>query len=136
MSLALLTKDALLAAARARLPIERLDIPELGGFVYVRGMSGTERDAWEKSLVIRRRGQVRDINTENVRAKLAAKCLCTESGERLLSEEDAGVLGGLRVDVLNRIYEAAQRLSGVSDGDLEELGKPSAPAAGSDSSSN
>lgn len=129
-----LSKDALLAAVK-RLPIERVDLPELDGFVFVRGMSGAERDAWEKSLIVGR-GKRREVNTENVRARLAVRCLCDEQGTRLFADDDAAVLGDLRVDTLNRIFETAQRLSGVSNEDIDELGKPSAPAAGSASPSN
>jgi hypothetical protein len=130
-----LSKAALLAAAAAGLPRERVEVPELNGYVWVQGMSGTDRDNWEKSLVVGR-GKRRDVNTENVRAKLAVRCLVDDAGARLFEDSEVAALGQLRVDVLNRIFEAAQRLSGVSDGDLDELGKSSAPAAGSDSSSS
>ena len=128
----ILDKAAILAAAAQPLPIERLDVPELGGQVCIRGLSGTERDDWERSLLVGR-GKRKDVDTTNVRAKLAARCLCDEAGTRLFTDGEAGALGKLRVDVLNRIYEAAQRLCGVSDADLEELGKGFAPADGSGS---
>lgn len=131
----LLDKAALLKAASQSLPIEKVDVPELGGFVYVRGMSGTERDGWETSLIVRK-GKNQSINTENVRAKLLVRVLCDESGTRLFDNGDAVALGGLRVDVLTSLYEVAQRLSGVSDKDVDELGKASAPADGSDSPTN
>lgn len=130
-ALPLLSREALLAAATTALPRERLDLPELGGAVYVQGMSGKQRDAWERSLVVLRRGQRRDLNIDNVRARLAVRCLVTEAGERILTDTDAPLIGNLRVDLLNRIYELAQKLSGVSDEDLDELGKSSAPADGS-----
>lgn len=131
-----LSREALLAAAsRENLPTERVEIKELGGVVIVRGMTGSERDAWERSLVVGR-GKRRDINTENVRAKLAVRCLVDEQGQRLFSDAEAGALGQLRVDVLNRIYEAAQRVCGVSDEDIDELKKFSEAEAGSASSSS
>lgn len=130
-----LNKDALLAAAKQSLPIEQVDVPELGGSVYVRGMSGKERDDWEKSLLVGK-GKRREVNTANVRAKLVAKTACDEHGVQLFSDADADALGNLRADVLNRLYEKASRLSGVSEADVDELGKPSAPEAGSDSRSS
>lgn len=130
----LLGKDALLqAASSAQLPREQVNVPELGGFVIVQGMSGAQRDAWERSLVVMRRGQRRDINVENIRARLAVRCLIDEDGRRLFDDTDAGALGNLRADVLQRIFETAQKLSGVSDGDIDELKKSSETAAGSDS---
>lgn len=130
-----LNKAALLAAAAAALPREQVDVHELGGFAFLRGMSGTERDAWERSLVVGR-GKRRDVNTENVRAKLVARCLCDAEGTRILTDADAVALGGLRVDVLQRLFEVAQRLCGVSDADVEELGNASAPEAGTGSPSS
>lgn len=122
-------------AAVQQLPIDRVDLPEIGLTVYVRAMSGVERDAWEKSL-LEGRGKNQRVNTDNVRAKLVAKVTCDEKGERVFTDADAVELGKGRVDVLNRIFSKAQELSGVSDKDVEELGKGSAPAAGNDSSSS
>jgi hypothetical protein len=124
-------KAAFFAAAK-KLPIESVDIPELGMAIYVRGMSGEERDAWEKSL-IRGKGKRMEVDTTNVRARLVAKTACTEQYERLFTDADALELGQSRVDILNRLFTVAQRLSGVSDADVEELGKASALVAGSDS---
>lgn len=132
----LLSKEALLSAASSsQRPTETVDVPELGGSVIVRGMSGVERDAWERSLIVGR-GKRRDVNTDNVRARLAVRSLCDEQGNRLLEDGDAVVLGRLRVDVLNRIFEAAQRVSGVTDEDIDELKKSSEVAVGSGSPSN
>jgi len=134
--MARLTREQLLAAAvKDRLPREVLQIPELGGEVIIQGLTGTERDAWEASLV-RGKGLRRTINTENVRARLAVRCLVDESGTRLFTDADAAALGNLRVDVLQRIFSVAQKLSGVSDEDVDELGRSSGMADGSGSSSS
>lgn len=130
--------DLLAAAASRALPAEPVAITlgDVTKRVWVQGMSGTERDAWEKSLIVGR-GKRRDVNTENVRAKLAARCLVTApGGDRLFTDDEAALLGALPAAVLNPIFEKAQRLSGVSDEDLDELGKSSAPAAGNGSPTN
>lgn len=132
----LLSKEALVAAATERkLPREVVEVPELGGSVIVQGMTGIERDAWERSLVTGR-GARRDVNTDNIRARLAVRCLIDQNGARLFTDEDAKHLGNLRADVLTRIFAAAQRVCGVSDGDVDELKKSSETAAGTGSSSN
>ena len=133
--MALLDKAALLAEAAKPLPIEKVSIPELGGDVYIRAMSGSERDAWERSLIVGR-GKRRDVDTTNVRAKLVVRVLCDDTGARLMADSDAEALGHLRVDILTKLYEVAQRMSGVTDKDVEELGKDSAPADGSGSPTN
>lgn len=135
--MASLTKAELLkAAASINVPREAVEVPELGGVVYLRGMTGRERDAWEQSLVQRRRGGRVDFRLENVRARLVCKCLVDEQGAQLLQDSDAEVLGGLRVDVLSRLYDVAQRLSGVTDEDVDELKKSIGAGAGDASSSS
>jgi hypothetical protein len=119
------------------LPRERLDLPELGNghHVWVQGMSGRDRDAFEASLSKGPRGQRRNI--ENFRARLAGLCLINEDGSRMYTSADLEALGRVRSDVLSKIVAVAQRLSGISEADAEELGKPSdASAASADSSSN
>jgi hypothetical protein len=125
LSVSVITREKLLSAA-LELPIERVDVPELGGYVHIKGMTGAERDAWESSLV-KGRGNKRRVDTTNVRAKLAVRCLVDESGKRLFENHEADLLGTIRTDVLNRIYEAAQRVCGVSDEDVDELEQASAP---------
>lgn len=127
-----LTRDALLAFAKpANLPKKKIDCPELGGdaYVWVRGMTGRERDEFERSNFKMRRGRF-EPHLDNVRARLAAKCLVDDHGARLCTDEDAALLGDLRSDTLSKIYAAAQELSNVTDEDLDELKKSSEPAAG------
>ena len=50
---ALLTKEQMLAADDIK--SERVEVPEWGGDVMVRGLTGTQRDAWEASMSVRRR---------------------------------------------------------------------------------
>jgi hypothetical protein len=119
--MALLPKHLLLGATVP--PQETVSIPELGGEVIIRGMSGAERDAFEVSLV-EGRGRKREVNLKNLRAKLVAYCCIDEHGARVFSNEEAEALGNMRVDVLNRMYSVAQRLSGISDQDADELGQP------------
>jgi hypothetical protein len=136
MSTTLLSRDAILAAASAmQLPFEFVEVPELGGRVKVLGMTGAQRDAWEASCITGR-GKKRDFNAKNIRARLAVRTLVNEQGTRLFNDGDADVLGQLPAAALNRIYEAAQRVNGISDEDVDELGKSSGDAAGTDSPSN
>lgn len=126
-----LSADELLTATG--LPQEAVEIGSLG-IVYVRGMTGKERDAWEGTLM-RGRGQERRPDTRNARARLAVRCLVDTEGTRLFTDNDAERLGNIRADYLQKIFDAAQRMSGVTDEDIEELGKSSGSAAGGASSS-
>ena len=98
-------------------------------------MTGKERDAWEGTLV-RGRGTARRTDTRNARATLAVRCLVDAQGARLFTNADAERLGNIRVDYLQKIFEAAQRLSGVTDDDIADLADPSVLEASAASSSS
>ena len=64
---AFLSRDAILKVQD--IETRELEIPEWGGSVLVRGMTGHERDRYENSLY-KQRGKDRQLNTQNARAKL------------------------------------------------------------------
>ena len=113
-----LTKDQMLAMDDR--PIESVDVPEWGDSVFLKVMSGTERDAFEASN-LRRTGKTFEPNLANVRAKLLVRCICSEDGQRLFADTDAGALGQKSAAALDRLYEAAARMNGITDADIEEL---------------
>lgn len=116
-----LSRDALLRATNV--PTEVVHLPELGGSVTVRGMTGGERDAFEQSCLTGR-GRNRQFNLAGVRAKLISYCVVDEDGRRLFADADVEQLGDIRADILDRIFAVAQRLSGMRDEDIDDLGKP------------
>lgn len=136
--MALLTGDQIREAARAA-KIERalLVVPELGGEIYVRGMSGRERDRFEEGLRIRKGARVGQSDLRNFRAQLAAKVIVDEKGERLMndSEEDVALLGRLPAGVLDRILAKCNELSGKAAEEIDDMGNDSASGAASDGSS-
>lgn len=118
----ILGRDQILSAQD--LEKELVEVKEWGGAVYVRALTGTERDAFEASMVDQR-GKSRTINLKNLRARLCALTICDEEGNRLFSDADVEELGKKSAAALTRVFEVAQRLSGLSQEDVEELGKPS-----------
>ena len=115
----MLTKDEILQTND--LTTEHVEVPEWDGAVWVRTMTGTERDAFEASMA----GKGDDIEARltNIRAKLCVRCICTESGERVFADEDEVALGKKGARPLDRIFAVAQRLNAVSDDDVEALAK-------------
>lgn len=128
-----LTRDEILKAD----DIQFFDVPvpEWGGTVRIRGLSGFERDDFEAS-VIDQRGRKTRIKLSNLRAKLVALSVVNGNGERLFSEKDVRVLGQKSAAALQRVFEAAQRLSGISDEDVEELTQNLESGQGDDSTSD
>lgn len=111
---------------------ETVEVPEWGGSVIVRGMTGTERDQFEQSNITGK-GKNRDVNLRNYRAKLVIHSCVDEAGDRLFSETDADWLGKKSAAALSRIVDVASRLSGISDEDVEELVGESESGQSSDS---
>jgi hypothetical protein len=111
-----LTRDAILAAAALR--TEEADVPEWGGVVLVRELRGRERDEWEASLAVQR-GKQMVPDVANMRAKLVARCIVTADLEPVFSQQDVNALGELSAAALDRVFEVASRLSGLSEADLE-----------------
>lgn len=132
----ILNREAILAAED--LPKEIVETPEWGGAVYVRALTGTERDKFEGSLAdqIRPDGSVKKMDMTNIRAKLVALTVVDEDGQRIFSDADVKALGGKSAAVLDRLFAVAQRLSGFSKEDVEELAKNSEGAQSDGSTSD
>ena len=100
--------------------IELVHVPEWEGDVYVKGMTGIERDAFEASIV-QMRGKGSRVDMTNIRAKLAAQTICDENGEKLFTDADIKELGKKSASALQRVFEVAQKLSGIGDDAIQEL---------------
>jgi hypothetical protein len=116
----------------------RVDVPEWGGHVWVRSLTGHERDAFENSI-IEGRGKNRSVNLKNFRAKLVAAAAISSRGERLFDATQVEALGRKNAGALERVFEVAQELAGLRERDIEEmtkeLGKDQNGDSGSDSPS-
>ena len=110
--MSLLTKDAILAVAD--MTRETVAVPEWGGEVCVRAMSGSERDAFESHCFANK-----DQPFLNARAKLASLCVCDDAGARLFTDSDVAALSAKSAAALDRIYDVAIRLSRMRKEDLE-----------------
>jgi hypothetical protein len=129
-----LTRDAILAAEDVK--TEEVNVPEWGGSVLVRGMTGRERDEFEASMIVRAGGQtVPDIR--NGRAKLVARCVVGDDGQPLFTRDDVTALGEKSASALARVFDVASRLSGLTEDDVaaRERDFTTAPGSGSPSPS-
>lgn len=116
----ILTRDQILDAND--LEIQEVNVPEWGGTVLVRGMTGVERDAFEGSLV-KGKGKNTTVNMDNIRAKLVASSIVDQDGQRLFTDQDVQALGKKSAAALDRVFAVAQELSGISQSDVEDLAK-------------
>ena len=115
-----LDKNAILGVVDIRK--ELVDVPEWGkdAAVWVRGMTGAERDKFESSIV-ESRGKGTKVNMVNVRARLASLTICDEGGNRLFTQADIAALSAKSASALQRIFAVAQRLSGIGDEDVKDF---------------
>ncbi|MFD5724653.1 hypothetical protein ACFWMT_00940 [Streptomyces sp. NPDC058368] len=117
--MALLSKDQITAADDRA--FEDVDVPEWGGTVRVLGMSGTERNAYQSSLVvIGTNGKPQRVNLTDQLAKLVGKCLVGEDFERLFTDKEVAALGRKNGAVLDRLADVAKRLSGLDEKAVED----------------
>jgi len=130
----LLGRDAILRLAQDRATLPTRDVPAWGGVVRVRGLTGTGRDEYEASTMVWRNGKAYP-DTENARAKLVARCVVGDDGEPLFTQQDVHALGELDGLTLNKVWEVAMELSGLTEADMEELaGNSSAAQSGGSTS--
>ena len=83
---------------------ETVSVPEWGGDVIVKGMSGADRAVFLSSLS----GE----NDFTVDAKLLVKCLVDDNGSPLF--ESAGEILSKNSQTIRKLAEVAGRLSGLS----------------------
>lgn len=123
--------QAAVEAAKQKPIIESLEVPELGGTVYLKGLSGKQRDVWEQWIVV---GEGKNRHLRNVRGKLLARTMCDEAGKRLFEDVDSEWIGDLPGSVISPLYDIAARLSGLSEKiktDLEKFSEAEGTGASS-----
>ncbi len=110
-------REAILSADD--LPRESVECPEWGETLLVRTLTGAERDIFENSVQSATRGKGLDLR--GLKVKLVQLTLVTEDGEQLFESGDQLLLNGKSSRVIDRIFQVAQRLNGLSAEDADEM---------------
>lgn len=116
--MALLSKDQIWQAEDIQ--VIDVPVPEWGGEVRMRGLTGRERDDFEAKSVVQK-GSDRQVNIRNLRARLVAACAVNEDGSALFEPSDVMHLGQKSAVALERLFDAARKLSGMTPNDVKEL---------------
>jgi hypothetical protein len=116
--MAILNRDAILTADDMK-TID-IEVPEWGGDVRLRTLTGGERDKFESDM-IDQRGKNNKMNLVNLRARLVALCAVDEGGKRMFGDNEVTKLGSKNAAVLDKLFTAAQKLNGMTQEDVEEL---------------
>jgi hypothetical protein len=117
----LTTKDAILGIQDKE--IKKYYVKAWKQDVFLRVMSGNERDAFESSIIGDEKS--RSVRMRNFRARLAVICLCDENGNNIFTEKDVKELGAKSAKALTEIMDYAMELNGISQKDQDELVKNS-----------
>lgn len=115
-----LNRDAILNADD--IPQELVNVPEWGGDVYVRGLTARELDKYQMSM-LQQRGKSQVANLDNIRAKLVVRTTFDETGARIFTDDDAAALSAKSGAAVGRLFDVAQRLSGLGKDDIADMTK-------------
>jgi len=117
---------------------ELVYVPEWRGEVFVRCLTGAERDRFEADMLSDPEEDSRK-RFYNLRARLVVLSVCDDKGMPLFMLNDVDSLSRKSAKVLDRLFTVAQRLSGMTKEDVDTLTKNSVSvptdASGSDSPS-
>lgn len=116
----MLSKDDILKAKD--LTVKEVEVPEWGGSVYIKSLTGTERDLYESSIT-QIKGKEAKLDWRNARAKLLVFTICDQDGNRLFNESEIGELGKKSASALQRLFDVATEMNGLSSTSEEELEK-------------
>ena len=116
MGVMLLNREAILNVKDTHQEV--VDVPEWGGSVCIRAMTGAERDDF--------RAAIEGAETSLVgkfEAPLLALTLVDVEGKRLFTIDDVEALRAKSAAVLDRLAQIALRVNRMSDGAQEEAAK-------------
>lgn len=136
--MSLLNKQQLLK--KDELQIKKVEFDD-ENHVFVREMTGHERDAFEGSLFREVRGRNGEIeyqrNIKDFRAKLAVCTVCDDKGTLLLGFDDYNKLSqSMSASKLEKIVAVAQSINSITDEDKENLSGSSEAGQKDSSTSN
>ena len=121
-----LSKAAILAAKDTKVSAP-IPVPEGGGDVFCKTLSGTERDAFEESYS--------ENKMKAFRCRFLVLTLSDDKGERLFTDSETVDLGKKSSVVINRLFDAAWKHNAFTTEAVEALGEGS-PEGQSDGSTS
>ena len=115
--MSILNKHQILGAKDSKTAI--VDTPEWGGEVMVKVFSGKVRDEIEAWLL-----HAKDTkDAKGFRSLIVRQAACDDQGQLLFDESDVEALESKNCDVLDRVFNAALQLNGLSRGSEAEAVK-------------
>lgn len=113
----ILDRNAILAAQD--LAHEDVAVPEWGGTVRVRMLSGAERDAFIAGMV----DAEGKADLADYRTRLLSFALVGEDGARLFTNADVASLAGKSAPAIDRVFAVADRLNRIGNAAVDAAEK-------------
>lgn len=118
-----LNKAAILAAQDIKPEI--VEVPEWGGKVGVKRMTGAEFESWQNWVNANIKNDANgNPDTTKVRPAFLAHLLVDDAGKKLFEEADIVELGKKSIAPLMRLFGIAQRINGLVEDSVETAKKP------------
>ena len=105
-----LTRDEILNSSDASESLQEVAVPEWGGSVFVRVMSGSQRDRFEAAFT-------KDPGN-NLRARMASYVIADENGKPIFTEADIVGLGEKSASALSRVFDVAVKVNALTPADV------------------
>jgi len=110
-----LNKDQILQAIDAK-TIE-FDIPEWGGSILLRGMTGKARNDYEHWAAQQTQQKVPDYR--GIRERLIISCAVDDNGKPLFTQDDIESLAEKNADIIDRLHSKCQEICGMAADSVE-----------------
>jgi len=115
-----LNKEAIFAAEDS--DTITLDVPEWGGSIRLRPMTGQQRAEWEY-WATKRADKNGDSDFRGIRERLIISCVVDDDGKPLFDAGDLDELAQKNAMVLDRISDKCQEISGMKTDSVEDAAK-------------
>lgn len=109
----MLSKEQLLATAKR--PTEKVELPELGGDILLRGISAGELMGFQKAIQkpAKKNGHI-EVDEDTFGAKLLVRCIVDKQGNRLFGDDEWQAFNEWPVSAFQKAMSVAMRLCGYS----------------------
>jgi hypothetical protein len=112
----LLTKDQILQADDTE--YRDVEVPEWGGSVRLKAITGADRDQYEMSMA--RARDKGNLDKANFRAVLLSRAICDELLKPIFQPRDIYELGKKNARVLDKLFDVAAELAGIREADKKD----------------
>ena len=110
-----LSKKAILEAKDIK--TKEIEVPEWGGAVCIRIISGADRDVFEQAYS--------EKKMDAFRTRFLVLTICDASGERVFTNDEVEALNKKSSKVLNRLFDEAWEFNAFTPAAVEALGNDS-----------